>query len=228
MAAEPLSHSAASGGIEDEHAARVAVLRARMAEQRLAAVAVASPENIYYLTGLDHLGYFAFSLLVVPAHGELAIITREMERPTIRAQLPGCRHVTFGDGADPAEVVAAELGSHVGQGDAVAVEESGMFFPPTIHAHLRATLPGLGWTDATDLLVDQRAVKSGSELEHTRSAAAVSDAAMSAGIRSAGAGVPEREIAASVYHAMFSAGGQQPGFVPLIRPLRILDQEHVS
>ncbi|MQA10493.1 MAG: M24 family metallopeptidase [Pseudonocardiaceae bacterium] len=228
MTAERLIDLGTGAHAGNEHDARIAALRARMAEHGLAAIAVASPENIYYLTGLDHLGYFAFSLLLVPAHGELAVVTREMERPTIRAQLPGCRHLTFGDGEDPGEVTADALERLVEPGATVAVEESTMFFPPAIHALLRGRLPGVRWTDGTGLLVDARAIKSPGELEHIRRAAGVSDAAMRAGIGAAGVGVPEREIAASVYHAMFSAGGQQPGFVPLIRPLWILDQEHVS
>lgn len=219
---------AALAGGDDEHDARVAALRARMAEEGVAAIAVASPENVYYLTGLDHLGYFAFSMLVVPAHGVPTMVTREMERPTIRAQLPRCRHLTYGDGTAPAAVVTVALSEAVGTGELVAIEEAGMFFPPSVHAELRASLPGVRWADGTRLLVEPRAIKSPSEVDLMRRAARVSDAAMRAGIRAAGAGVSERAVAAAVHHAMFRTGGDQPGFAPLIRPVSILDQEHVS
>jgi Xaa-Pro dipeptidase len=51
---------------------------------------------------------------------------------------------------------------------------------------------------------------------------------MRAGIAAARPGAMERDVAAAVHHAMFAAGGHQPGFSPLIRPLWMLDQEHVS
>ena len=205
---------------------RLANLRSAMESRGWAAVAVTSPECIYYLTGLDHLGYFSFTLLVVPVDGAPTILTREMERPTIRAQLGGCRHVTFADGTDAAAVAATEL---AGVPDGVlGVEEGSMFFPPAIRARLAAELPQRAIADATTLLTDLRAVKSASEVEHVRAAATVSDQAMQAVLRTVGVGVPERELAATAQATMYTTGGQQPGFAPLIRPLWMLDQEHVS
>ncbi|GAA5121556.1 Xaa-Pro peptidase family protein [Haloechinothrix salitolerans] len=213
---------------DSEHAARLAALRARMADADLAAVALASPERIYYLTGLDHLGYFAFTLLLVPATGEPVIVTRAMERPTIAAQLPHCRHVTFADGDDPAIAVAAVLGELVPNGATVGVEASALFFPPTILARIRAATPWLHLRDTDALLSDAMAVKSPAEIALTRRAAGISDAAMTAGISAARPGAGEHDVAAAVHHAMYAAGGQQPGFAPLIRPLSLLNQEHVS
>lgn len=209
---------------EGEHEGRVAELRAGMAALGLDAVAVASPEVLYYLTGLDHLGYFAFTLLIVPVMGEPLVITREMERPTIRAQLPHCRHLTYGDGTEPAVVVSAALSGYA----SIGIEDRAMFFPPAVSAQVRTTLPVVRWRDASPLLTQAMAIKSDTEIDRVRRAAALSDSAMAAGIAAAGAGVPDYVVAAEIHHAMFARGGQQPGFVPLIRPLELLDQEHVS
>ncbi|TQJ03393.1 M24 family metallopeptidase [Amycolatopsis cihanbeyliensis] len=217
-----------SGAPASEHETRVSALRGRMAADGLSAVAVAGPENVYYLTGLDHLGYFAFTLLIVPAEGPLTLVTREMERPTIRAQLPGCRHVTFGDGDDPAAVAGGALAEVVPRGGAIGTEDAAMFFPPAVHARLRAGLPDRLWRDATTLISATGAVKSAAEIALIRRAAGVSDAAMLAAIGAARPGTAECEVAAAAWHAMFTHGGQQPGFAPLIRPLWMLDQEHVS
>lgn len=62
---------------------------------------ISSPENIYYLTGLDHQGYFAFQLLVVPINGQPVFISRAMEKATVRDQMPGVRHVGYSDGIEP-------------------------------------------------------------------------------------------------------------------------------
>jgi Xaa-Pro aminopeptidase len=211
-----------------EHGERVAALRAWMAGAGVTAFAAVSPENAYYLTGLDHLGYFAFTAVLVPSAGRPVVVTRAMERPTIRAQLPTYRHVTFADGEDPAAVLAGVLAELVPPGGAVGVEEEAMFFPPAIRAALDRALAGRRWVDGTGALAALRAVKSPVEVERIRRAAAVSDAAMSAGIAAAHPGATERDVAAAVQHALYAAGGTQPGFSPLIRPLWMLDQEHVS
>jgi Xaa-Pro dipeptidase len=71
----------------DEIAARISATRLVMRERGLAALCLVSPENIYYLTGLNHQGYFAFTLLVLPLEGEPRLVTRAMERATVAAQV---------------------------------------------------------------------------------------------------------------------------------------------
>lgn len=218
---------AGSDGVPQD---RLAVLRAWMAEVGAHAFVAVSPENVYYLTGLDHFGYFAFTAVLIPAAQECApvVVTREMERPTVRAQLGGYRHVTFSDGVDPASALAASVAAVVPPGGTVAVEDQAMFFPPSVRAGLASALAGRGWLDGTGALAVLRAVKDPGEIGHIRQAAAVSDAAMAAAIAVARPAAPERAVAAAVHHAMFTAGGQPPGFAPLIRPLWMLDQEHMS
>jgi Xaa-Pro aminopeptidase len=213
---------------DPERDARVTALRAAMAARGLAAVALTSPENVYYLLGLDHLGYFAFTMLVLPTDGDPLLVTREMERTTVLAQVPGVRHVTFADGEDPAHAAARALAQAVPVGGIVGVEWRGSFLPPAVLDGLRAALPNLSWEDCTGLLASARAVQSATETAWARRAAAVSDAAMQAGIAAAQPGVAERDVAAATYHAMISAGGEPPGFVPLIRPVAMLGQEHVT
>jgi Xaa-Pro dipeptidase len=72
-----------------------------MAALGLDGLLVSAPENVYYLTGLDHQGYFAFQLLVVPLEGEPILITRAMERATVRDQVPWVRHMGYSDGIEP-------------------------------------------------------------------------------------------------------------------------------
>lgn len=198
-----------------------------MRRDGLAAVALASPESIYYLTGLDHLGYFAFTLLVVPVDGVPAVVTRAMERPTVRAQLPWCRHVTFDDG-DSAAAAAAAVLSDVVAGSTVWLDESSIFFPPVIAQAVRARVPGVRWVRGSESLTALRAVKSDQEIGLVCRAAAVSDEAMAAGLAALRPGVRERDVAAEVYRTMIAAGAEPPGFPPLIRSTARLDQEHVT
>src|SRR5262249_10930664 len=77
----------------EEYAARLAVVRVRMAAAGIELLLVSAPENIFYLTGLDHWGYFAPHLLMVPAEGELVLLTRAMESVTIAHQVYNARFV---------------------------------------------------------------------------------------------------------------------------------------
>jgi Xaa-Pro dipeptidase len=88
---------------EEEYGHRLAATRALMAERQLDALLVFSPENIYYLTGLNHQGYFAFTMLVVTPDGPLTIVTRSMERATIASQAPSAAHETFHDDEEPVD-----------------------------------------------------------------------------------------------------------------------------
>lgn len=216
-------------GADPERLARLAGLRTEMAVRRLDAVALTSPENVYYYGGLDHLGYFAFTLLIIPRDGVPVLVTRAMERATVLAQLPWVRHLAFQDGTSPAEVAAAALGELVPAGGTVGVERSGMFFPPALDQQITSAVSHASVTDVTWLLSEQRAVKSPDEIGYIRQAAAISDLAMRAALDAAlVTPVTDAQVAARALHAMVEAGGQIPGFVPLVRPTTALDQEHTS
>lgn len=83
---------------DTEYDRRRKLVREAMSRQGLDACLVTSPENIYYLTGLDHMGYFAYQLLVFPLKGRPALITRAMEKSTVRDQVPDVIHVGYSDG----------------------------------------------------------------------------------------------------------------------------------
>ena len=211
-----------------EFAARRDRTRSVMRERGLAALCVVSPENVYYLLGLDHLGYFAFTLLVLPLEGEPLLVTRAMERPTVAAQVPGCVHVPFGDDEDPAAAAARAVAEVAGRGDRVGVERGSMYLPVAIWDGVRARLDGLEWADGSGIVDGVRVVKSPAEIALVRRAAAISDRAIQAGIAATSAGISEREVAAAVYHELVRGGSEQPAIAPLIRSRDRLLQEHVT
>jgi Xaa-Pro dipeptidase len=85
----------------DEYTVRLARVRQSIAARGLDGMLISGPENIFYLTGLNYLGYFAYQILIVPLDGTPALITRAMEHATIRDKVPGIRHVKYADGVDP-------------------------------------------------------------------------------------------------------------------------------
>ena len=71
----------------DELAARLDRVRHSMAAANLDGLVVSVPENIYYLTGIDHWGFFACHILVVPCDGQLALVAREIGRASCRERV---------------------------------------------------------------------------------------------------------------------------------------------
>jgi Xaa-Pro dipeptidase len=97
---------------EEEFKERLRCVRAKMKSRGVDGCLIAAPENIYYLTGLDYQGYFAYTMLVVPLTGKPTLITRAMERATVRDMLVDVDHEVFQDGIDPlppAEDAAREV-----------------------------------------------------------------------------------------------------------------------
>lgn len=197
-----------------------------MRERGLDALLVSSPENIYYLTGLNHQGHFAFTALVLKAKGDCLLVTRAMERETLAGQVPDCEHVPFDDGEDPADAVArAIFGSSLGHGR-IGVEKQTMSFPIHVWEGVVDNTPRVRWEDGSGVVDDIRAIKSPAEIDYIRQAAAISSHALQSGIGVAGAGVNEREVAAEVYRSMLTSGSEYPGAAPLIRTSDLLLHEH--
>jgi Xaa-Pro dipeptidase len=203
----------------------------------LDALIVTSPENIYYLIGLTHQGYFAFTMLLLPREGEPCLLTRHMEAYTIGKQAPDIDHIGYGDDEQAGTVALQTLQSRGVAGGRVGVDRSSMFLPAGIWEDIEEGLPGVEWVDTsrspstanrfrTGLVDEVRLVKSETELTYIRRAAAISDRAVAAGIATAGVGVNEKEVAAAVYREMILGGGEYPGFVPLIRSSENLLEEH--
>lgn len=222
-----------------EYARRLEATRASMETLDVDALIVTSPENIYYLVGLNHQGYFSFSALVLPREGTGVLVTRAMERVTIARQAPDVLHVGYEDGesAGRAAVTAVvEAGCADGR---IGVDRTSIFFPPAVSEELKEGLAGAEWVDTTrspstdpalqrGILDDLRLVKSEEELEHIRRCAAITDRAARAGMTVAGVGVNEKEIAAAVYGSMILGGSEFPGFAPFIRSADSLREEHTT
>ena len=213
---------------DEEFAARREKLCAAMGDAGLDGLVVSAPENIYYLTGLDHQGFFALHLLIVTAAGDMTLIARAMERITVEDQVRRARFVAYGDNEDPARVACAVLRDCGLAAARIGVEKHSLFFPPRVYEALLGGTPQATWLDASRLIEELRLIKSPREIAYTRQAAAVTDAMMQAAIDAAQAGVNEREVAAEAHRAMILAGGGTPGFGPFIRPTPRLGQEHTT
>ncbi|MGH3442861.1 MAG: M24 family metallopeptidase [Nitriliruptorales bacterium] len=211
---------------EAEYEGRMFAVRRAMERDGLDGLLVASPENIYYLVGLSHQGYFAVTVLLLLPQGPSLLVTRSMELVTVATQAPDCEHVGFSDHERPVDGVARALRAAGLDRARLGVEKDTMYLPVNVWEGVRETFPAADWVDASGIVDELRMVKSPQELVYVRQAAAMSDRAVRAGIEEVGVGVNEREIAAEVYRSLVLGGSEYPGFVPLVRSLEILLHEH--
>lgn len=214
---------------EAEYQSRLQTFRRNMTEDGLDACLITAPESIYYLAGLDHWGFFAYQMLIVPREGDMVLITRAMEKVTIANQVRHrARFEGFSDHEDPSELTSRVLLEMGLSGGRLALEKHSLYFPLTISEGVLSRLPDAHWVDLGRTLDAQRTIKSPLEQHYTRQAAAVSDAMMQAAIAATRDGANERDVAAQCHHAMISAGGEYTGFGPFIRPASRLGEEHTT
>lgn len=206
---------------------RLSAFRAELSARKLDGAVVAAPENVFYLTGLDHWGYFAPHLLIVPSQGTPVLVTRAMERVSVEKQVRAAEFRGHSDSETAADMAARILRDlkladrHIG----LEYWTSGLSHGLALSLKAQAEAD---WTDISDLTDSLRLVKSAEEQALMRKAAAVTDAAAGAAIEAIGDKVPEREVVAACIAAMTRAGGSPPAFGPFIRPGNRLGEEHAT
>jgi Xaa-Pro dipeptidase len=212
---------------EAEIAGRLARLRGLLAARQVDAAVFAAPESVFYLTGLDHWGYFAPHLLIVPLEGRPVLVTRAMERVTIEKQVTAADFYGHSDSETAADLAAQLLGERGLAGKRIGLECWTAGLSQGLALKLQAQHDAL-WSDVSGVVDGMRRVKSAEEQALMRRAAAVSDAAAAAAIDAIADGAAEREVAAQCVAAMLRAGGHPPGFGPFIRPASRLGEEHTT
>ena len=199
---------------EDEFKARQARARAAIDAAGYEALVVTTPENIYWLTGRQTAGYFAFQALIMPVEGEATLLVRQLELVGSIANTWLDDIVVYQDGEDPASALAQLLRER--WVTRPAIELAGWFLPPVL-AQKIATQTGVGtMPDGSAILVPLRTVKSPAELAAVRLAAAYAQEGLAAGISACGADTDENAIAAAMLDAATRAGSEVMAMEPLV------------
>jgi len=213
---------------ESELRQRLDRVRAVMKVRGIDALVVSVPENIYYLTGLDHWGFFACHVLVVPVEGTLALACRAMERITVENQVGNAEFYGHADTEELSDYVLKMLADRGLSRARLGIEKRSLFMTPRIYELIIAGAPKADWSDGSGIIDELRLVKSPLEQDYTRRAAAAADAGTLAAIDAIRDGASDYEIAAECNRAMILAGSEYPGFGPFIRPTTRLGEEHTT
>ena len=213
---------------EKELEERIHAVREEMKKNNLDGIVVAVPENIYYLTGLDHWGYFACHVLFVPLEGKMILICRQMEHVTVGRYVRNADFYGFRDFENPADFIMKAIKDSKCAKARIGIEKKSLFLTPAIYEEITSTLNKVQWSNCSELIDELRQVKSFLEIEYTRKAAEAADAGAMAGIAAARDGASDLDISAEMHAAMIRAGSDYPGFGPFIRMTDRLNEEHTT
>jgi len=197
---------------------RLARVRARLADRGLDGLVVTTPDAIHWLTGFDTIGYLWSQALVIGRDGaEPTLVTRTSERPGVAAT-SWLREPRIYDIAAqrPAGEIAEAVRGHRLSAGSVGIDLQAFTLVPAVWEELKAELPEVTWTDASDIVAEARLVKEPAEIGYQRQAAAMADAAMSAVVAAIGPGISETELAGIAARELGAAGSEYAAIPPMV------------
>jgi Xaa-Pro dipeptidase len=207
---------------------RVGRVRQALFDNGLDGIIIAVPESIYYLTGLDHWGFFAAHALVVNANGEMALSCRAMERITIENQVANAKFYGHKDHEELSDYVHQAMKDMGLAGGRVGLEKRSLFLTARHAERIQGDKLGIQWSDASGIVDDIRLIKSPLEMDYTRKAAYAADLGTLAAVDAVRDGASDYEVAAAYHSRMILEGSEYPGFGPFIRPTSRLGEEHTT
>jgi Xaa-Pro dipeptidase len=190
--------------------------RARQAVEQAGhdCLVVTEPENIFWLSGRQTAGYFAFQALILPVYGSPVLLVRELELPGAAANTWLEEIIGYRDGDDPVEKLASLLAAI---GCSRPAMELGSWF--LSHATVGRVIEKLGrdkLADGSGLVGPLRLTKCRAELDAMRSAAHYAEVGIRAGIEACSAGNDENAVAAAMLFAATAAGSEAMAMEPLV------------
>ncbi|PYE26756.1 Xaa-Pro dipeptidase [Rhizobium sp. PP-F2F-G38] len=198
---------------QDEYAARLASLTAKMREDKLDALLLFAQESMYWLTGYDTFGYCFFQTLVVKSDGSMVLLTRSADLRQARHTSNIERIQVWVDrvNADPTMDLKNLLSELDLLGARIGIEYDTHGMTGRIARLLDNQMASFGQIiDASMLVGRLRLIKSPAEIAHVEKAASLADDALDAALPLIGPGGDEAAILAAMQGAVFAGGGDYP------------------
>ncbi len=197
------------------YADRLSVVQAELASGGGDGALLFNPENMFWLTGYQTIGYFTFQTMFVPREGKPVIIARVVNRDLALAHPTIADFEPIIDTADAIDVLAAYLAAHLPVDAVLGVETSSWYLTVRDYQRLEASLPCelAHWNGAIE---PHRMVKSADELDRIRHACRAAVAGLDAAIKTVAPGRTENDLAAAMYAASISEGSEYLGHPPLV------------
>lgn len=198
---------------EDVYASRIEQFQAAMKADGHDAVLIFDPENMFWLTGYQTIGYFTFQTMIVPRDGRPTIVTRIVNRDMAHAMPTISKAIGVLDTEDHIDVLARVLNATDAQ--SIGFEATSRYLSVQDFQTLAPKLSArfTAWRAPIERL---RAVKSEAQIDRMRAAARAVEAGMEAAIGTVAEGRTDNDVAAALYHGSIAAGSEYIGHPPMV------------
>ena len=200
---------------ESEYRQRIQTVQQQLRRDGRTALLAFAPETHYYLTGFDTFGFAMFQCMIVPAEGDVRLLTRAPDyRQAQQTSILSDQQIHIWKDEEAADPVAdlgdlmLEIGIYEGK---LAVEMQTVGLNAWYGAQLTDRLSAYEVDDGTEVVRNIRRHKSPIEIEYTRKAAELSDVALDRAVLLTKPGAFEGDILAAMQGSIFEAGGDYAG-----------------
>ncbi|MTV19109.1 MULTISPECIES: Xaa-Pro peptidase family protein [Bradyrhizobium] len=194
----------------EEFRVRVRRVHAEMERQDIDLLLIHAPENIYYLTGYQTSGYFAYQVALVARGRDPELLVRFLERGNVNEYSWLDRAETWREGDNLIESTlrcAQSLGSH----KTVGLEKQSWFLTAAMSEALSAGFAGARVVDGSRVVPQVRLIKSEAEIRYLRRASEIAEIEQRAALAAMRDGVLETQVAAAVFNVGVKAGCEYTG-----------------
>ena len=216
----------------EEYRTRLQQVQQAMAGRSLAALVVADPANIYYLTGYNAWSFYTPQCLIVPADGGPHFFGRAMDVAGAgfgsdlnedRERMHGYPEaLVHRPDTHPFDWIVdrARAVGLLPDGGRIGIEGDAHDFPVRGYLALAACCGADRLTDSAELVNWVRVIKSVYEQDRLRRAGRICERAMLAGLDAITAGARQCDVAAAIAQAQIAGtdefGGDYPAIVPML------------
>lgn len=195
-----------------EYEKRLEKIRQQMSQRGLNAFIVSKPEYIYYVSGYnvypEIVRVSPFMGIIIPITGELRLITRSLERETVKLQWTEGPRV-YMDHEDPFRLLGEVLEESKITSGKVGVEEN--FINARQLNRMRQALPKIEFVDASGVMENVIISPSRTEVEYMRKSAEIANIGFQRGLGLTKVGTHLYEIVGEIHSAMYRAGQTDAG-----------------
>lgn len=189
-----------------ERQARIAKAQRLMREQGVAALLVEPGSSLVYFTGVRWSRSERLTCAIIPAEGEIGVVTPFFEEPSVRESLGVPAEVrTWQEHEDPLALVAGWLRDRKLGSGVIAIEETNRYF---IVDGLQRNLPTATLRNGAPVVRGCRMIKSPAEIALMQHASDVTMAAYRHTIPKIEAGMRPADIGAIMNRATAALGGE--------------------
>lgn len=190
----------------EEFRARMERVRSGMAARRLDALLLLSPQNVFYLSGMDSPGVLHYQCLIVPLEADPVLVVFDFHDAAAENTCWIKNRVLYTSFDDPIRLTAEVLEKLRLRTARLGLEQRSPVVSAGVYGRLSAALSDAKIEDPFGIVEDVRLRKSPAEIAYIRRAAVLTDAAVEPAYQAMRAGARDTDVAAAILEALYRAG----------------------